>query len=107
MKNIYPYTLDWAALPGLAILILLIYVFHTQQRSYRLFSFPGSEMKGGKKKKQRQNQKKTKGKKKIKESSVQESSSNDKRGGRGPSLPGVSPFSHPLKDQLFFPSISF
>lgn len=63
MKNIYPYTLDWAALPGLAILILLIYVFHTQQRSYRLFSFPGSEMKGGKKKKQRQNQKKQRGKK--------------------------------------------
>lgn len=66
MKNIYPYTLDWAALPGLAILILLIYVFHTQQRSYRLFSFPGSEMKGGKKKKQRQKQKKQRGKKKSK-----------------------------------------
>lgn len=66
MKNIYPYTLDWAALLGLAILILLIYVFHTQQRSYRLFSFPGSEMKGGKKKKQRQNQKKQRGKKKSK-----------------------------------------
>lgn len=64
MKNIYPYTLDWAALLGLAILILLIYVFHTQQRSYRLFSFPGSEMKGGKKKKTKTKTKKNKGGKK-------------------------------------------
>lgn len=56
MKNICPHmlTLDWAALLGLGILILLIYVFHAQQRCYRLFSLSCSEMEGGgKKRKQR------------------------------------------------------
>lgn len=110
MKNICPHmlTLDWAALLGLGILILLIYVFHAQQRCYRLFCLSCSEMEGG--------GKKNKGKKEIKrvfsaqstiEYWLQESSSNDERVGRGPSLPGVPPFSHPLKDPLFFPSISF
>lgn len=56
MKNICPHmlTLDWAALLGLGILILLIYVFHAQQRCYRLFSLSCSEMEGRGKKKQRE-----------------------------------------------------
>lgn len=59
MENICPHTIDWAALLGLGILILLIYVFHAQQRSYRLFNLPGSEMEGGKKKKQRKKESKS------------------------------------------------
>lgn len=44
MKNICPHTLDWTALLGLGILILLIHVFYAQQRCYRLFSLPCPEV---------------------------------------------------------------
>lgn len=106
MKNICPHmlTFDGAALLGLGILILLICVCHAQQRCYRLFSLSCSEMEGGKKKQRKKRIKRVFSAESTIEHRLQESSSNE-RVGRGPSLPGVPPFSHPLKDTLFFPNI--
>lgn len=97
-----PHTLDWVVLPWLGIPVLLIYVFHAQQRCYGLFSLPCSEMEGGKKKKQRKKMnQRVFSSQSTTEHQLQEYSSNDERVGRGPSLPGVPPFSLPLKDHFY------